>query len=662
MAGQMSPRKPPAFISVHTWLVGRGGRAKSEVRTPGLGALGVLGGFISFPGMAGNRNGFAYAMGVKSVTVIGAGLAGCEAALQCARRGVAVRLFEMRPGTMTPAHETGDVAELVCSNSLKSDEPENAHGLLKAELRILGSALLDCAERARIPGGKALVVDRRRFSQEVQRALDTAGVGVTRREAGSIPSPLKGEGEGEGEPAITVIATGPLTSQPMAEALRSLLGTENLFFYDAIAPIVSAESLDRSIIFEGSRYGAGDEEKSDVRSEPVASRQSPVAASGYLNCPMSEDEYGRFVDALLAAELHPLHDFEKRAENGDCTAANSMSCSEGLSPIFGPGRSGSCPAPENGKQGTVPRSANVELGAGQSPFSAPTFFEGCLPVEEIARRGKLALAFGPMKPVGLTDPRTGKRPFAVVQLRRENAEGTMYNLVGFQTRLKHGEQERVFRLIPGLEHAKFLRLGSIHRNTFLDSPKVLLPTLQTRARPDLLVAGQLTGVEGYVESIGAGLVAGINAAKLARGEEPVVFPAEMMLGSLLRYITGENGDCTGARPTRASVGLSPFSPENQGQSPAARTQPQSGTVPVFRFQPMNANFGLLPAIRSHKPQAASDKLQAREGPEAGTKNQELGTKNQGLPRLRGRDKRRAMAERALASAREFAALNLRDPA
>ncbi|MEO0078664.1 MAG: methylenetetrahydrofolate--tRNA-(uracil(54)-C(5))-methyltransferase (FADH(2)-oxidizing) TrmFO, partial [candidate division WOR-3 bacterium] len=297
---------------------------------------------------------------MKTVTVIGAGLAGCEAALQCARRGVPVYLFEMRPGRMTGAHRTGDVAELVCSNSLKSDEPTNAHGLLKAELRIYGSVLLECAERARIPGGKALAVDRKRFSAEVLDELNHAGVSVRHHEVTELTVGAD----------LTIVATGPLTSEPMADALQRLLGVERLFFYDAIAPILDEESLDRSIVFEGSRYGMG---------------------ADYLNCPLTESEYDRFVTALLEAELHPLHEFE----------------------------------------------------------TAP-FFEGCLPVEEIARRGRLALAFGPMKPVGISDPRTGQRPFAVVQLRRENLTGTMYNMVGFQTRLRHGEQERVFRLIPGL--------------------------------------------------------------------------------------------------------------------------------------------------------------------------------------------------------------------
>ncbi|MEO0079460.1 MAG: methylenetetrahydrofolate--tRNA-(uracil(54)-C(5))-methyltransferase (FADH(2)-oxidizing) TrmFO [candidate division WOR-3 bacterium] len=401
---------------------------------------------------------------MPEVTVIGAGLAGCEAALQCARFGVRVRLFEMRPLKMTPAHKTGDVAELVCSNSLKSDEPHNAHGLLKAELRIFGSVLLECAQRAWIPGGKALVVDRRRFSEEVQSALAQAGIVVERHEVTELPANL------------TIVATGPLTSDALARELTRLLGAERLFFYDAIAPIVAADSLDMSRIFAASRYGRG---------------------ADYLNCPLTEEEYDRFVTELVRAELHPLHNFEETR-----------------------------------------------------------FFEGCLPVEELARRGRLALAFGPMKPVGLVDPKTGKRPFAVVQLRKENEAGTMFNLVGFQTRLKHPEQERVFRLIPGLEQAVFLRYGSIHRNTFLDSPRVLLATLQPRIRPDLLIAGQLTGVEGYVESIATGLVAGVNAARLALDKEPIYFPTETMLGSLLRYITTPNPD----------------------------------------FQPMNANFGLLPPI------------------------------------------------------------------
>ncbi|MEO0074095.1 MAG: methylenetetrahydrofolate--tRNA-(uracil(54)-C(5))-methyltransferase (FADH(2)-oxidizing) TrmFO [candidate division WOR-3 bacterium] len=394
------------------------------------------------------------------VTVIGAGLAGCEAALQCARYGISVRLLEMRPLAMTPAHQTDAPAELVCSNSLKSESIDNAHGLLKAELRTCGSVLLKCAEQARIPGGKALVVDRRQFSASVEQALNRAGIQIVRSEVREISD------------GITIIATGPLTSPALAHRLIQLLGARQLFFYDAIAPIVAADSIDMSRVFPGTRYGTG---------------------SDYLNCPLTEAEYDRLTAELVNAELHPIHDFE------------------------------------------------------QTPF-----FEGCLPIEEMARRGRLTLAFGPLKPVGLRTPER-QRPFAVVQLRRENACGTMFNLVGFQTRLRRSEQERVFRLIPGLGHAVFLRYGSIHRNTYINSPQVLLPTLQTRVRHDLFVAGQLTGVEGYVESIAAGLVAGINAARLARGRETVCWPDRTMIGALLRYITSPNPD----------------------------------------FQPMNANFGLL---------------------------------------------------------------------
>ena len=426
---------------------------------------------------------------MRAVVVVGAGLAGCEAALQCARHGVPVRLFEMRPAGMTEAHQTGDVAELVCSNSLKSEETDNAHGLLKAELRILGSVLLQCADRARVPGGKALVVDRRRFSAEVQAELDKAGIEIVREEVTRI---LGG--------ATAVIATGPLTSPAMADELGSALGANRLFFYDAIAPIVAADSIDRTRVFEGSRYGAG---------------------SDYLNCPLNPHEYDRLVDELLESELHPLHEFE------------------------------------------------------------PRFFEGCLPVEELARRGRMVLAFGPMKPVGLHFPENIERPLAVVQLRRENAAGTMYNIVGFQTRLKRPEQERVFRLIPGLERAEFLRFGSMHRNTYLQSPRLLRPTLQVRRRPEILIAGQLAGVEGYVESIGAGLVAGLNAARLNRREEPFVIPPQTMLGGLLAYLAGPNDD----------------------------------------FQPMNANFGLLPP----------------------------------MPRQRGPDRHRAMTEQALAAVGVLAA-------
>jgi len=578
---------------------------------------------------------------LRRVVVIGAGLAGCEAALQAARRGVPVRLYEMRPAKQTEAHRTGDVAELVCSNSLKSDEPYNAHGLLKAELRLLGSALLECAERARVPGGKALVVDRRRFSAEVQAELDRAGVEVVHQEVsevpvilseersdesknlsvaagsesnetppltafgrgdvgkGQTPSPLMGAAravsEGEGGGAVTVVATGPLTSAALADDLARLLGANRLFFYDAIAPIVSGESTATDVVFAASRYGAG---------------------ADYLNCPMTEDEYGRFVDALLGAELHPMHQFEQAA---------------GHNPI---------PFEELGLCPKAPFGAALGRSTAGPLDRSPVFFEACLPVEEMARRGRMVLAYGPMKPVGISDPRTGNRPFAVVQLRRENAEGTMYNLVGFQTRLTHGEQARVFRMIPGLQKAEFLRFGSMHRNTYLDGPRVLLPTLQTRARADLFVAGQLTGVEGYVESIGAGLVAGVNAARLANGQEPVTLPRETMMGSLLAYVAGvalghnpirncagaqqadRNGLCPAPESERpaatdvaSSVSLSPLR-ERVG----VRGKPSDPDLGALGFQPMNANFGLLP------------KLDVK---------------------ARGRDKKRLMAERAIAAVRAW---------
>lgn len=398
------------------------------------------------------------------VTVIGAGLAGCEAALQCRRFGLAVRLYEMRPAVMTPAHQTGDVAELVCSNSLKSEEITNAHGLLKAELKVYRSFLLECAEKTRIPGGKALVVDRKKFSLEVEEDLKKAGVELLRTEISVPPE------------TTTIIAAGPLASPSLTEFLVEFLGARQLFFYDAIAPIVSAESLNREKIFAGSRYGKGDD---------------------YLNCPLTESEYNRLVEELTRGEVYQAHDFDRLS-----------------------------------------------------------FFEGCLPVEELARRDRLALAFGPLKPVGLIDPRTGKRPFAVVQLRRENQSGTMYNLVGFQTRLKRSEQERIFRLFPGLEQAEFLRYGSIHRNTFLNSPEILSPTLQTKKRASLFIAGQLTGVEGYVESIATGLLAGINATRLAQNGLPFIPPETTILGALVKYLTTSNQN----------------------------------------FQPMNANFGLLPPL------------------------------------------------------------------
>lgn len=408
----------------------------------------------------------------SEVIVLGGGLAGSEAAFQLARRGVDVVLYEMRPARMTEAHRTGQLAELVCSNSLKSDAPDTAAGLLKSELQAMGSALLAAAQETRVPAGMALAVDRLRFSERVEETLRSQGkIRLVRQEVTEL-DPL----------ALTVVATGPLTSPGLSEWIRGFLGEESLFFYDAISPIVDAQSVDAQKTFVASRYGKGD--------------------GGYLNCPLSETEFNAFCEALLASEVAPQREFEKT-----------------------------------------------------------TFFEGCLPVEEVARRGKQSLAFGAMKPVGLMDPRTGSIPHAVVQLRPENCDRTMYGMVGFQTRLKTPEQRRVFRMIPGLESAEFLRYGSVHRNSFINSPKCLFPTLQTRRSPALLVAGQLSGVEGYVESIATGLLAGMNAAKIATGLEPVVPPAETAIGSLCRYITAADA-----------------------------------AVNAAAFQPMNFNFGLLPPL------------------------------------------------------------------
>ena len=402
------------------------------------------------------------------LTVIGAGLAGSEAAWQAASAGVPVTLYEMRPQRLTPAHRTGEFAELVCSNSLRAASIENAVGLLKEELRRLDSLIIGAALSCAVPAGGALAVDRERFAATVTERLEAHPlVRVSREEVQDLPAA-----------GTVVVATGPLTTPGLAGAIRRFLGEDYLSFFDAAAPIVTADSVDREKVFRASRYGQGE-------------------GAEYLNCPMNEDEYRRFREALVGAELARRHDFE------------------------------------------------------------PRFFEGCLPVEELARRGPETLRFGPLKPVGLADPRTGARPYAVVQLRQDNAAATHYNLVGFQTSLRWPEQERVFRMIPGLAEARFVRYGMMHRNSFILSPVVLGPTLQARRDPRIFFAGQLTGVEGYVESAAMGLVAGVNAARLTRGLEPLVFPPETVIGALARYIT---------------------------------------TADPRHFQPMNAAFGLLPAL------------------------------------------------------------------
>ena len=406
---------------------------------------------------------------MKTLTIIGGGLAGCEAAWQAASRGISVNLHEMKPEKFSPAHHLPGLAELVCSNSLRGDSLENAVGLLKEELRRCGSLVMEAAQATRVPAGGALAVDRQLFSDYVTEKIT------------SHPLISLQPGEVSGIPAdgIVVIASGPLTSDALADSLSTLTG-ERLYFYDAIAPIVSADSLDMTRVFAASRYGKGD-------------------GDDYLNCPLNEAEYLAFVAELVAAEKVPARDFEKVVH-----------------------------------------------------------FEGCMPVETMAERGVETLRFGPMKPVGLADPRTGQEPHAVIQLRAENREKTMYNLVGFQTKLTYGEQRRVFRMIPGLEGAEFVRLGSMHRNTFINSPALLLPTQQLKGDPRIIFAGQITGVEGYVESAASGFLAGISAACLSREETPPLPPPETALGALVGHIT--NADARHFQPMNVNYGLFPELP------------------------------------------------------------------------------------------------------
>ncbi|OIJ13174.1 methylenetetrahydrofolate--tRNA-(uracil(54)-C(5))-methyltransferase (FADH(2)-oxidizing) TrmFO [Anaerobacillus alkalilacustris] len=406
-------------------------------------------------------------MSETKVNVVGAGLAGSEAAWQIAKANIPVRLFEMRPVKNTPAHHTDKFAELVCSNSLRSNALSNAVGVLKEEMRKLDSVIIQSADDCAVPAGGALAVDRHEFANLVtERVKNHPLVEVIAEEVTEIP---------EGP---TVIASGPLTSEALSKQLKELTGEEYLYFYDAAAPIIEVESIDREKVYLKSRYDKGD--------------------AAYLNCPMNEEEFDRFYEALISAETVPLKEFEKEI-----------------------------------------------------------FFEGCMPIEVLAKRGKKTLLFGPMKPVGLEDPKTGKRPYAVVQLRQDNQSGTLYNIVGFQTHLKWGPQKEVLQLIPGLEQAEIVRYGVMHRNTFINSPKFLLPTYQYKGREDLFFAGQITGVEGYVESAASGLLAGMNAVRYVTGREQIVLPPETILGSMANYITTANEK---------------------------------------NFQPMNANFGLLPPI------------------------------------------------------------------
>ncbi len=402
-----------------------------------------------------------------SITVIGGGLAGSEAAWQIARQGVPVRLYEMRPVRSTAAHRTDRLAEVVCSNSLKSDQPYNASWLLKEELRRLGSLLLRIAESVRVPAGSALAVDRDRFASAVTGAISAENnIELVREEALEIPAT-----------GVVIVASGPLTSPALSESIRLFCGAEHLYFYDAISPIVDAETIDYGRVYSASRYNN--------------------SAGDYINCPMTSAEYDAFYDALILAESVAMHEFEEAR-----------------------------------------------------------YFESCLPVEELARRGRDTLRFGPMRPVGLTDPRTGKGAYAVVQLRQEDLMRSSYNIVGFQNHLRFDEQRRIFRMIPGLENAEFLRLGQIHRNTYIHAPQTLLPTMAARRDPRIFFAGQLAGTEGYIENVASGLVAGLNAVRFLRGEESIVLPAETAIGSLCRYIS----------------------------------------TPQKHFAPMNINFGLLPPM------------------------------------------------------------------
>jgi methylenetetrahydrofolate--tRNA-(uracil-5-)-methyltransferase len=422
-----------------------------------------------------------------TVSVIGAGLAGSEAAFQLARRGVRARLYEMRPVRMTDAHRTPLFAELVCSNSLRNASLETAVGVLKQEMRRLGSIVMAAAAASAVPAGAALAVDREQFAGAITAAIEReALVEIVREEVATVPQ----------GPAI--VATGPLTGAALSAALSELIGSRHLYFYDAIAPIVTADSIDMNVAFKASRYGKGGDD--------------------YINCPMTEDQYSSFVTAVLNAEKIPAH-----------------------------------------------------------PFERTIYFEGCMPIEELARRGAKTLAFGPMRPVGLIDPRTGRRPAAVVQLRQDDRDGRLYNMVGFQTKMTYPEQRRVLRMIPGLGGAQFVRFGSLHRNTFIDSPRLLTPALNLRTRPELFVAGQMIGVEGYVESAAAGLLAAINVSRLVAGKGLIFPPPVTAMGSLIAYITD-----------------------------AGRKD----------FQPMNANFGLMPELggrsrgRNKKVELASRALSA----------------------------------------------------
>jgi len=422
------------------------------------------------------------------VRIVGGGLAGCEAAWQIARRGVRVTLYEMRPTRPTEVHQTANLAELVCSNSFRADKLDNAVGLLKEEMRRLDSLVMRVADAVRVPAGAALAVDRERFAVEMTRVIEQHPlITVRREEVDRVPAP-------GGDDGPVIIATGPLTSGSLSNDIREFVGQRYLYFFDAISPIVSAESIDMSRVFRASRWGRSLGPKHDAGRPDIGGGVDDGGEGDYLNCPMNAEEYGAFYDALTDAESATVHDFDRKQ-----------------------------------------------------------FFEGCLPIEVLADRGPDTLRFGPMKPVGLPDPRTGRLPYAVVQLRQDNLAGDHYSLVGFQTQLKWSEQTRVLRLIPGLERAEFVRLGMVHRNTYINGPMVLAETWQTRARAALLFAGQISGVEGYVESAASGLLAGISAASLAQGQQPTAPPRTTAMGALAYYVS--HATSAGYQPSNITFGI-----------------------------------------------------------------------------------------------------------
>ena len=454
----------------------------------------------------------------KPITIIGGGLAGTEAAWQAAEAGQSVRLYEMRPKVKTPAHETEWLAELVCSNSLGSDLSNKASGLLKAELRGLGSLIIACADASAVPAGSSLAVDRDGFAEMVTERIEAhERIEVIREEVTTIPD------------GTVIVASGPLTSAALTAEISGLSGEQYLYFYDAVSPIVRAETIDMSIAFRQSRYDRGDQEEGD-----------------YINCPMTREEYDAFVDALLSAETITLKQFEQED---------------------------------------------------------PHFFEGCMPVEIMAARGREALAFGPMRPVGIEDPRSGRRPYAVVQLRQDNLVGSLFNIVGFQTNLKWGDQQRVLRLIPGLAEAEFVRYGMLHRNTYINAPAMLQPTLQYRNRADLFFGGQITGVEGYVGNAGTGLLAGINASRLMNEQHPVILPPTTMLGALCHYVT--HARVKDFQPMKANFGILPPAPSNMNRADRGTYYRDRSLTALRRFaRDFDLSYDRYAAETTELPEAA----------------------------------------------------------